>query len=376
LQRDFGIVAAAPESQLQFALELQNRWSVRAGQCVFSHADPGDGRPGVPSPILPDGAAISSPAAPRPHWRAHFQAAPVLEQLTDEIAPAFAADERTHGVSTLRAQSRCAFRGFAETRLGTDRLERPTPGFNDRERGELIHHALEHIWSRLGNSNALLSMSLEAQTPLLEEGVARALAKVCRVRDPGVRWQLRERRRMGNVLGKWLDTERQRAPFEVEQLEHGTQTARHGGLEFAVRIDRVDRLADGARILVDYKTGRASPDWRGERPDNPQLPIYALLRREGLVAVAYGHVNAADCSFVAESERRAIFGPRSGITALEGMTSLAALIDVWSLRIEKLAADFAAGRAAVAPTLNACRTCRLHGLCRVPSALEDADLYA
>jgi hypothetical protein len=58
------------------------------------------------------------------------------------------------------------------------------------------------------------------------------------------------------------------------------------------------------------------------------------------------------------------------------MPSLAALIDVWSLRIEKLAADFAAGRAAVAPTQYACRTCRLHGLCRVPSALEDAvDLH-
>lgn len=376
LQRDFGIVAAAPESQLNFAVELQNRWSARAGHCVFSYADQGDGRSAAPSPILPQGAAISSAAPPRPHWRAQLQAAPVLEQWVDEIAPAFAAGERTHGVSTLRAQSRCAFRGFAETRLGTERLERPMPGFNDRERGELIHHALEHIWSSLGNSSALLSISAEAQAQLLDEGVRRALAKACRVRDPGDRWQLRERQRMEKVLRKWLDTERQRAPFEVEQLEHGTQTARHAGLEFTVRIDRVDRLADGARVLVDYKTGKAAPDWRGERPDNPQLPIYALLQPEALVAVAYGHVNAADCSFIAESERRAIFAPRSGITALEGLPSLAALIDVWSLRVEKLAADFAAGRAAVAPTLRACRTCRLHGLCRVPSALDDAvDLY-
>jgi hypothetical protein len=54
------------------------------------------------------------------------------------------------------------------------------------------------------------------------------------------------------------------------------------------------------------------------------------------------------------------------------MPTLAALIDVWSLRIENLAADFAAGWAAVAPTLRACKTCRLHGLCRVPAALEDA----
>jgi hypothetical protein len=54
------------------------------------------------------------------------------------------------------------------------------------------------------------------------------------------------------------------------------------------------------------------------------------------------------------------------------MASLAALIEVWSRRIESLAADFAAGRAEVAPTLRACKTCRLHGLCRVPAALEDA----
>ena len=45
---------------------------------------------------------------------------------------------------------------------------------------------------------------------------------------------------------------------------------------FKVRIDRVDRLADDARVLIDYKTGAATTDWRGDRPDNPQLPIYAL----------------------------------------------------------------------------------------------------
>jgi len=43
---------------------------------------------------------------------------------------------------------------------------------------------------------------------------------------------------------------------------------------------------------------------------------------------------------------------------------------VWSQRIETLAADFAAGRAAVAPTARACKTCRLHGLYRVPAALD------
>jgi ATP-dependent helicase/nuclease subunit B len=372
VQRDFGVIAAAPESQLQFALELQNRWAARAGQCVFSYADPGDGRSAAASPLLPDTAAAESPALPRPHWRALLQVQPKLERLTDELAPAFSLGERTRGVSTLRAQSRCAFRGFAETRLRCERLERPVPGFNDRERGELIHYALEHVWSVLRDSSALLSLSADAQARLLDDGVTRALAKVCRVRDPGPRWRQRERERMGNVLSKWLDIERQREPFEVEQLEHGTQRARHAGLEFAVRIDRVDRLADGTRVLIDYKTGIASADWRGERPDNPQLPIYALLRPEALIAVAYGRVNAGECSFIAEAERAAIFKPNGRKSPLEGMPTLAALIDVWALRVDNLAADFAAGRAAVAPTMRACKSCRLHGLCRVPAALEDA----
>jgi ATP-dependent helicase/nuclease subunit B len=372
LQRDFGVIAASAESQLQLALDLQDRWQARAGQCVFSYADPGDGRTAVASPLLPEAVAISPTALPRPHWRALLDSRPALERLTDELAPPFARGEPTHGVATLRAQSRCAFRGFAETRLQCERLERPVPGFNDRERGDLIHHALEHIWSVLRGSSALASISPDAELQLLEEGVTRALAKVCRVRDPGPRWCLRERRRMVGVLRKWLAVERLRQPFDVESLEHGKETARHANLEFAVRIDRVDRLADGARVLIDYKTGLASADWRGERPDNPQLPIYALLRPQGLVAVAYGRVNAGECCFVAESERPGVFKERGQKSPLEGMPDLAALIQVWSERMERLAGDFAAGRAEVAPTLRACSTCRLHGLCRVPAALEDA----
>jgi hypothetical protein len=56
---------------------------------------------------------------------------------------------------------------------------------------------------------------------------------------------------------------------------------------------------------------------------------------------------------------------------MEGMPSFSALIATWSHRIEKLAAEFAAGNAAVAPTLRACASCQLQPLCRVPAALDD-----
>jgi hypothetical protein len=156
-------------------------------------------------------------------------------------------------------------------------------------------------------------------------------------------------------------------------VEQGAADLRFGGLDFRVRVDRMDRLADGARVLLDYKTGTAGADWRGERPDNPQLPVYALMYPEALVAVAYAKVNAGEPGFVAESERPGVFKAGARPSNLENLAGFAELVHTWSLRVERIAAEFASGRAEVAPTLKACRTCVLHGLCRVPVALEPED---
>jgi ATP-dependent helicase/nuclease subunit B len=375
LQRQYAVPSAASQSQLALASDLQNRWQQRAQQCVFSHADVGDGMLRAPSPLLPlDAAPLSTAApdpAPQPHWHALLSVAPTLESLWDELAPPFSIGaERTRGVATLRAQSRCAFRGFGESRLQAVPLEQPVPGFNERERGVLVHSALEHIWHTLRDSNALQLMTPDAQEQLLERSARMALATARKSRDPGARWRERELLRLRNLLGKWLDVERARESFRVEAIEGSSQVATFAGIEFQVRIDRVDELPDGGRVLIDYKTGAANPDWRGERPDNPQLPIYALLRPHALVAVAYAKVNAADPKFVPESEREHIFHSRSRRTALEEQQSFAELVTLWSKRIERIAAEFVAGRAEVAPTSKACKSCHLQGLCRVPASLE------
>jgi ATP-dependent helicase/nuclease subunit B len=379
LQREFGVTSASAEFQMQSAVELQSAWQWRAPTSVFSWADAAQGIAAAPSPLLPRSSPMLEAASPlvqvHPHWHALRHAAPRLERFTDEVAPPFGAGdgERTHGVATLRAQSRCAFRGFAESRLQAEQLEMPIPGFNPRERGELVHYALEHIWAELEDSIGLATLEAPARSELLQIAAELALRKVYPRRQPGRRWREREHIRLQNLLGKWLDTESERSEFRVEQIEDEARVASFSGLDFRVRIDRIDSLADGARVLIDYKTGSATADWRSERPDNPQLPIYALLQPERLIAVAYGSVNAAEPRFEAESERRAVFNPSKRASKMEDQPSFAALVEVWRARIEKLAAEFAQGRAEVAPTLKACGSCHLHGLCRVPGALDADD---
>ncbi|HEX3395340.1 MAG TPA: PD-(D/E)XK nuclease family protein [Steroidobacteraceae bacterium] len=368
LQRAYGVLGSDSVTQLAHAEALQRAWLQRAPLCVFSFSDSIDGQRAQASALLEKSAEDAAMPILRPHWRK--VPAPSLEELPDHQAPPFdTTRERTQGIATLRAQSRCAFRGFAESRLAARRLELPVPGFNHRERGELVHAALEYVWGELKDHATLMRLEHGAAKPLLEEAARRAIAAVRRRRDPGERWRVREQPRLEHLLDKWLDVERERSPFRVDLLEEGGQVATFGGLPFRVRIDRQDELEDGARVVIDYKTGAATADWRGERPDNPQLPVYALLRPERLVAVAYGRVNAAESRFVFEAERGNVFKagdkeqPRKG--AMEGEPSFAALIERWRGRIEAIASRFAAGDAAVAPTATACQNCPLPGLCRI-----------
>jgi ATP-dependent helicase/nuclease subunit B len=390
LQRQHGVIAASAEAQLAFAADMQSRWLARARACVFSCANPGEGRHVPASPLLAElgelaarapspptlapadavAAETRSASAP-PLWLAQQIEAPVLEELLDERAPAVGLEERTHGVATLRTQSQCPFRGFAETRLDACVLEQPMPGFNERERGQILHDALQGIFTEVSNSRSLqdLVAQREASAALIADHVRRAVAGQCAKRNPGARWAERERTRLQGLLERWLELESRRAPFQVKHVEGSGETALHGGLVYKLRIDRIDRLEDGSHVLIDYKTGWVQPDWRGERPDNPQLPMYALRHRDGLVAVAYGGVNARDCRFVAESGRGDIF-PSVRASRLEGMASFADLVAVWERRVERLAEEFSSGAAQVAPKDTACRYCHLQGLCRVPSTLD------
>jgi RecB family exonuclease len=179
-----------------------------------------------------------------------------------------------------------------------------------------------------------------------------------------------ERKRLAKLARDWLDVERERDPFEVVAIEEKRKLTA-GGLEFSGRIDRMDRLASGMYALLDYKGGTTSRnDWLGERPEEPQLPIYAVNADEDVAAVAFARLKAGDLRFSGYSREKGL------LPKVEIYRDWPSLVAGWKKELDALGAGFASGDARVDPKklLQTCRYCDLQPLCRVyerVSALGD-----
>jgi ATP-dependent helicase/nuclease subunit B len=182
-----------------------------------------------------------------------------------------------------------------------------------------------------------------------------------------------QRERLHRLLGPWLEMEMERAPFEVKLSEKEFDDVRVGPLRLRVRMDRVD-VVEGGEVLIDYKTGTASPsDWLTERPEAPQLPLYAILSDpERLQGVAFGLVRAG--------EGKELKGYAVGEGVLPKASkmkaaSLEAQVEDWRRVLERLAEEFASGDARVAPNRypTTCERCGQRMLCRLDVSLLEED---
>ena len=89
-----------------------------------------------------------------------------------------------------------------------------------------------------------------------------------------------EQRRLRVRLEEWLANEAKRVPFTVEATEKVLDNVSVGGLKLRLRADRVDRVSDGKRLLLDYKSGEvATKDWEGMRP---KIRSFRYMRSSGM----------------------------------------------------------------------------------------------
>jgi len=204
-------------------------------------------------------------------------------------------------------------------------------------------------------------MSPEERGMLIDAAIAKARAEVF---GQAYRWPAPlvdlECVRLEKLLRRWLDIESRRAPFRVLGVEQ-RQEWRHAGLTFPLRIERIDELEDGRTLLLDYKTGEAdSGSWFGDRPEEPQMLLYATALDPPPGAMSFGLLNAEGCSFDGLSS------PPSALPQLETVANWETQLASWHKVLTRLALGFARGDARVDPLARrTCDRCHLHALCRI-----------
>lgn len=394
LQRKAGIPQATPERSFAVDAALTAAWREAAPEVVFSSARADGDRELLVSALaaevpLVDAAALAIPtyASLRDALFAAGRQPGAMQRRRDVPAPPHAGVAKG-GTNILVDQAACPFRAFAHHRLAAREMERPEPGLGPPERGQLLHAMMAHLWRRLKDQATLDATDPATLDALIAEAAAAAVDSV-KSRTPGPlegKFAELERERLAQIAKEWLDIERKRPPFEVVKIEEPMQLFA-GELQLAGRIDRMDRLVDGGGLaVIDYKTGANSSTmlWLGERPDDCQLPLYALAAAdEDVRAVAFARLKVGNLGFAGFSREKNLLpgvGPVQGRAVKNReIGSWEEMVASWRAETEKLGTEFLSGRSPVDPKnkLSTCDRCDLQPLCRVHErigTLDEGDL--
>lgn len=379
LQKEHGVAHSTPERELDFSRRISLELLRAARRGVVSYPSFHEDRHCRPSPLfsaLPRLPVESLGLNRTTTVHAHILESRKVELFLDPGPPAVPVDADSRGGSSLfKHQAACPFRAFALLRMNAKPLEVVQEGLDARQRGNLLHAALEELWKTVSSSARWLSLSEAEREKTLRICAEVAVGALRRQRSDilrGLMFQL-EVQRVTRLLREWMKLEESREPFEVLATEERV-SLHFAGLNLQVTIDRVDRLNDGTIAVIDYKTGNPSvDDWLGERPQEPQLPLYCVADARPADIICFAKLKPGQMVFQGlgrEDER--IPGVKASEFAKDGTKSWSVRRAEWKRILERLADEFRRGQAQVDPVdgSKTCRTCGLQPLCRIEENRE------
>ncbi|HKK16677.1 MAG TPA: PD-(D/E)XK nuclease family protein, partial [Gammaproteobacteria bacterium] len=295
-----------------------------------------------------------------------------LDVFVDEEAPAIPAKQATPGGSGIfKDQALCPFRSFARHRLHARGLQSVDTGLNPVNRGLLVHEVMQNFWMHDRDSSSLSEGGEQHLQNRIDKAIQQALKKFRRQQPETMteNFIALERYRLARLLEEWLTIEISRSPFSVREIEQW-HTIEFAGMKIRMRIDRIDELADGRLVIIDYKTGYVNVnDWLDERPADPQLPLYAVTTSGNVAAIVYGKVKRGECKYQGLAAEEDLLPSVKLPVTMDWETQVAQ----WQTILAGLAREFQQGIAAVMPRDNkACAQCDLHGFCRIYERIEFA----
>ena len=376
IRNKFSIPRSNPQRELKFAEQSLSRLLISAPEINFSYALHEGEMDMKISPLLQGFTKINEVAYPSNRIKDQVLCLNNLEDLTESTSLPVTDSEKTlyatqgikSGYSLLKNQVDCPFMSFARHRLNSEHYQFPEIDFDNLDRGNVIHKALELFWMRTANLKTLLKHSDNSLKEQLDRNVQEAI-RICSKRTLGqTQFNKLERERNVRVIHDWLlFIELKRPDFEVLHNEESIEI-NLAGIKLMLRIDRIDEIPGKGLLLIDYKTGidAKTTDWFGEKIRGPQLPLYAIAKP--VAGLAYGHLVIGKPEFKGTINKEFSLGnfKNQDFTKVSEYSSWDELLSYWKINLNAVANEFMQGNNHVSPINKGepCRHCKLNTLCR------------
>ncbi|MDR3443247.1 MAG: PD-(D/E)XK nuclease family protein [Legionella sp.] len=358
LQRELNMPHSLPVRELQFARKILKRLQSSADSVVFSYAQLQGDNPHLPCALVTmfpefELVPIANPA---------LHALDLIHIEEEYRVPITTEESISGGTALLANQAKCPFKAFAEHRLRAKATSQTSDGLDARERGQIIHKVMELLWQQLGSQQALFTLTPALLEEHINQAIHTALAPLKQQDSDSFPASIQEveSTRLKRLVIACLKWEKQRPPFTIAALEQ-QYSINLAGLEFKVRVDRLDQVAD-KKWVIDYKSSLpSSKPWYEDRPKEPQLILYALLDEQiNALLLMQLKTGKISCSGLSE-EKQSI----SGLSALKKDETWRECRESWQHQVTLLAEEFQQGYCPPQPAqLTVCQHCDYQNLCR------------
>lgn len=294
--------AGAPRStakrEYQWASELMQVLQHSAPEVIFSWPERDGEQPRRASPFLQEIPLLPEPELQTPQAQ---ETVPLIHWVDEASIPLKPTETITGGVSVLQTQAQNPKWAFFRYRLGAQGMPAYKRWPSGVDRGNLLHRVMQKLWERWGDQAHMLNQVRQPDWPeTLTELVNRTAAYVLEQWPSALR-EL-EVQRASEVIAAWLSIEAERLPFRVIERE-SKYPFRVAELALNLTIDRIDELASGQLVVMDYKSGSSVPqpkrDWQPVLRSDLQLLAYAsVLRAQDRApdALVWVHLRAGQSS--------------------------------------------------------------------------------
>ncbi len=358
LQQEYLFPHADAHRELKLALQLLLRFKNSCNDLVLSYPRMTKDTPNLPSPLIKEFPDLVSKLIPK-----DYKISYLVKQNENYNLP-LSPDETVRGGTALLAnQAKCPFRAFATHRLHAKPALIISDGPDMSERGQVIHKILDLLWREIGSHKNLISLHSEKLQCQIEDAIKIALKPIINARSQSFSPLIQEVEfaRLSKLINTCLDWEKQRPPFEVAAVEQ-TFTIELAGINFQVRIDRLDIVSPNNKWVIDYKSSLPiNKPWNEERPEAPQLLLYALLD-DNINALLFLELKAGRVSCSGISEEKVEI---KGLSSLKKDESWSRNIQKWHQQLTNLANEFRLGICQPKPNRPSnCKNCDFPSLCR------------